>query len=391
MIPPSWETTVIPYRLGVQQRILPNYRAPFFEALGAACPRGLAIFAGLPRSDEAIESQNHLENARLYPARNLHLLRGGLYLCWQRGGRAWLDDWQPEVLVMEANPRYLSSPQMMNWMRARHCALVGWGLGAPLERGALAGVQRLVWRRFLARFDALLVYSRRGAEQYAHLGIDPARIFVAPNAVTARPTQPPPQRPVQFTLERARVLYVGRLQTRKRIDLLLHACAALPAAQQPDLWIVGDGPARAELEHLAAGVYPAARFFGARYGTELVTFFAQADLFVLPGTGGLAVQQAMSYALPVIVAEADGTQSNLVGDQNGWMLPPGDLPALAAALQQALSDPARLRRMGLESYRIVCEQVNLENMLAAFARAIDSAAHRAGLTTPLNSPTNGAV
>ena len=40
--------------------------------------------------------------------------------------------------------------------------------------------------------------------------------------------------------------------------------------------------------------------------------FAGADLFVLPGTGGLAVQEAMSYALPVIVAKGDGTQEDLV-------------------------------------------------------------------------------
>ncbi len=380
---------MIPYRLGVQQRILPNYRAPFFEALGAACPRGLAVFAGLPRPDEAVESRAQLENARLYPAANAHLLRGGLYLCWQRGGRAWLRDWQPEVLIMEANPRYLSSPRLMDWMRARRRALVGWGLGAPTGSGALAAVQRVVWRRFLARFDALLVYSRQGAEQYARLGFDVARIFVAPNAVAARPTQPPPQRLPGFAADRATVLYVGRLQARKRIDLLLRACVALPDGLQPDLWIVGDGPARAELERLAAGVYPAARFFGARYGAELEAAFSQADLFVLPGTGGLAVQQAMSFALPVIVAEADGTQSNLVGDQNGWVLPPGDLSALTATLQQALAQPSRLRRMGLESYQIVREQVNLETMLASFARAIDCAARRAGVSAPAIPTPNG--
>ncbi|MEN4013036.1 MAG: glycosyltransferase [Bellilinea sp.] len=385
---PNGGLPAIPYRLGVQQRILPNYRAPFFEALGAACPRGLAVFAGLPRPSEAVEAHPHLENAHLYRAGNQHLLRGALYLCWQRGWRAWLNDWQPEVLVMEANPRYLSSPRLMDWMRARHRALVGWGLGAPTG-GALAAVQRAAWRRFLARFDALLVYSRQGADQYARLGFDPARIFVAPNAVAARPIQPPPERPPGFPADRARVLYVGRLQARKRIDLLLRACAALPAPLQPDLWIVGDGPARRDLEQLAAGLYPAARFLGTRYGAQLDPYFAQADLFVLPGSGGLAVQQAMSFALPVIVAEADGTQSNLAGGQNGWLLPPGDLPALTDALQQALTDPARLRRMGLESYRMVREQVNLETMLAAFARAIHCAARRAGLAPPLVPPPDG--
>jgi glycosyltransferase involved in cell wall biosynthesis len=60
-----------------------------------------------------------------------------------------------------------------------------------------------------------------------------------------------------------------------------------------------------------------------------------------------------------------------VRPQNGWLLPPGDLHALTAALQDALSDAARLRNMGAESYRIASEEVNLEAMLGAFARAVE--------------------
>jgi glycosyltransferase involved in cell wall biosynthesis len=163
---------------------------------------------------------------------------------------------------------------------------------------------------------------------------------------------------------------VGRLQARKRLDNLLHACAALPADLQPSLRIVGDGPARADIEALAQQIYPQAEFIGARYGAELAEIFAAADLFVLPGTGGLAVQQAMSYGLPVIVAEGDGTQDDLVRPGNGWRIPANDLPALKAALQEALANPARLRKMGAEAYRIVAEEVNLEQMVEDFLLAL---------------------
>ncbi len=168
------------------------------------------------------------------------------------------------------------------------------------------------------------------------------------------------------------MLFVGRLQPRKRIDLLLRACAALPAALQPRLLIVGDGPARVELEAEAQQVYPAAEFTGARHGEALASLFKMADLFVLPGTGGLAVQQAMAYGLPVIVAQGDGTQDDLVRPGNGWQLPPGDLPALQACLAAALADPARLRQMGAESYRIARDEINIEQMVLAFVRALNS-------------------
>ena len=73
----------------------------------------------------------------------------------------------------------------------------------------------------------------------------------------------------------------------------------------------------------------------------------------MPGLGGLAVQQAMAHALPVVVAEADGTQADLVRPDTGWMVPSGDVPVLRNTLIEALSDVARLRQMGAASYRIV--------------------------------------
>lgn len=141
---------------------------------------------------------------------------------------------------------------------------------------------------------------------------------------------------------------------------------------KPRLVIVGDGPERDKLQALAKEVYPAAEFVGAKHGAELTPYFAQADLFVLPGTGGLAVQEAMAHGLPVIVAKGDGTQDDLVRAGNGWQIPPEDYGALVQVTREALSDVSRLRRMGEESLRIVTEEINIEKMVEAFVRALNS-------------------
>jgi glycosyltransferase involved in cell wall biosynthesis len=215
----------------------------------------------------------------------------------------------------------------------------------------------------------LIAYSQRGADEYASYGIPLGKIFVAHNAVAAAPTAKPDER--LKTKDRSSILFVGRLQARKRVDSLLRACAKMPEPQ-PRLVIVGDGPERARLEALARQVYPSAEFVGAKHGDELKPYFAEADLFVLPGTGGLAVQQAMSHGLPVIVAKGDGTQDDLVRDKNGWQIPPEDYNALVVTLREALSDVKRLREMGAESYRIVAEEINLEKMVEAFVGALNS-------------------
>jgi glycosyltransferase involved in cell wall biosynthesis len=371
---------VFPGRVGLQQRVLPAYRAPFFDALAAACQGGLSVFAGQPLPGENIASTGHLQVARFTSTRNRHIFNPAspFYQCWQPGLLDWLDDWQPDVLIVEANPRYPATPQAVRWMKDHHRPVLGWGLGAPPLDGWLTSWRRAARSRFLRSLDGLIAYSQRGAQEYLAQDFPAKRVFVATNAATPRPQTPAPSRPAQFVSQPV-LLFVGRLQARKRIDNLLRACAALPAAIQPRLLIVGDGPAREELEILAKAIYPSAEFTGERRGLDLEPLFAAADLFVLPGTGGLAVQQAMAYSLPVIVAEGDGTQDDLVRSSNGWRVPPGNLSVLTETIHLALSSPARLRAMGAESYRIVSEEINLEKMVEVFIQALISC--QAGITS----------
>jgi len=366
-------TAPFPGRLGIQQRVLPRYRVAFFDALAASCAGGLGLFAGLPRPEESIAVTDQLRTAHYAAAQNIHLLRGPFYLCYQRGLLRWLDGWQPDALIVEANPRYLTTPAALRWAKRKNVPVIGWGLGAP-PSGAPKFLRKWGEKQrgaFLSRFDALLTYSRRGAEEYAAIGFPADKIFVAPNASAPRPTAPPPPRS-PAPLPPLTILFVGRLQARKRIDHLLRACASLPDKIQPRLLIVGEGPEHANLQTLAKEVYPRAEFTGAKFGEELAPYFSAADLFVLPGTGGLAVQEAMSYGLPVIMGQGDGTNDDLVRPENGWQIPPDDLAALRAALHNALADVSRLRAMGAESYRIVADEINLERMVGVFLEALDA-------------------
>jgi len=350
-------------RLGLQQRVLPNYRAPFFDLLAQSCD-GMSLFAGMARPSEGIAPAHELRNAHYVLAKNIHLFGGQFYLCYQRGFINWLKEWNPDVLIAEANPRYLATPSAVKWMHARGQKVIGWGLGSP----PASGFRKAQWVRFVNQFDALISYSQRGADEFAELGFPREKIFVASNAVAPAPKTKPDDRPQ--TVERPTILFVGRLQARKRIDSLLHACAEMES--KPRLLIVGDGQEREGLEQLAQQVYPSAQFIGAKHGAELKPYFAGADLFVLPGTGGLAIQEAMSHGLPVIVAKGDGTQDDLVRAENGWQIMPEDYGALVAAMKDALTDIPRLRRMGNESYRIVREEINLEKMVGVFLQALNN-------------------
>jgi glycosyltransferase involved in cell wall biosynthesis len=358
-------------RLGLQQRVIPSYRAVFFDALAQSCVGGLNVFAGMPLNVEGIEPAERLQKAQLVMANNRYFLdpSSPFFLCWQGKFVDWLESWQPEVLIIEANPRYPDTRKAIQWMKAKKRKVIGWGLGAPPITGLFSGIRKRERLRLLHSLDAVIAYSRQGAEQYQRLGFPSERIYVASNAVAPSPKIPPQQKPVKAG-EQLTVLFVGRLQWRKRLDLLLRACSKLPMGLQPRLLIVGEGPAQRELEELAHQAYPSAEFCGAKYGDELKAYFDRADLFVLPGTGGLAIQQAMAYGLPVIVAKGDGTQDDLVRSENGWLVAPDDLQTLTLALTQALSNPNKLPEMGIASYRIVADEINIEKMVKVFLQAI---------------------
>lgn len=360
-------------RVALQQRVLASYRVPFFDALASVCPGGLSVFAGQPRADEFIDSGARPITADYRESKNIHFFNDKFYICWQTGLIRWLRDWQPDVLIMEANPRYPTSRQAISWMKARTGRVIGWGLGSPAPSGRFSRLRLGQRERFICQFDALITYSQAGADEYAQLGYPRHQIFTAPNAVAPRPTHPLPVRPYRYQANRPALIFVGRLQARKLVDVLIHACALLMPDVQPRLWIVGDGPQRHELENLAASVYPETRFFGAQHGEDLKKLLREADLFILPGTGGLAIQQAMSFGLPVITGQADGTQSDLVREENGWVLPDESPQTLSRLIRDALGDIQQLRRMGAASYRIVSEEINLENMVSAFLRAIEYA------------------
>lgn len=359
-----------PLHIGIQQRVLPVYRVPFFDKLAENYLGKVSVFYGLPRNHEMLETNAVPQIALHVRGRNLHLFSGQFYLCWQFGFMQWLQSWQPDVLIMEANPRYPSSRCATRWMKAHHRKVIGWGLGSPTSQDFLGKLRMNQRRKFIHQFDALITYSQQGAKEYSALGFPKGRIFVAPNAAAARPTTIPPERPLKFEFNQPQILFVGRLQERKRVDVLIEACAKLPQELQPSLHIVGDGPARSALVQLAHSLYPNTKFYGAMHGKELATLFQKADLFVLPGTGGLAVQEAMSYGLPVIVGEADGTQSDLVRSENGWVLNTGSVEELTTRMAEALQDIRALRKKGSASFAIVRDDVNLEAMLAAFEKAI---------------------
>jgi glycosyltransferase involved in cell wall biosynthesis len=142
------------------------------------------------------------------------------------------------------------------------------------------------------------------------------------------------------------VLYVGRLAAEKNLPLLVRSFRALQAqSASVRLVVVGDGPARRELESLV----PDAVFTGVRRGDELSRHFASADLFVFPSrseTFGNVVLEAMASGLPVVHADTPSATALLRDGETGLICPPRDEAAYAEAVLRLVRSVQLRHKLG---------------------------------------------
>ena len=160
------------------------------------------------------------------------------------------------------------------------------------------------------------------------------------------------------------LLSVGRLEANKGFHVLAAALGALRSlGSVPDSWrwvIVGDGPYRSAIERAAAeaGVGAQVLFAGRAADAELHAWYEAATLFVHPTLyegSSLVTLEAMAHHRAVVASAAGGIPDKVRPGVNGWLVPPGDVAALAAAVSGALGEPDRLARMGENGRRIVEE------------------------------------
>jgi glycosyltransferase involved in cell wall biosynthesis len=140
------------------------------------------------------------------------------------------------------------------------------------------------------------------------------------------------------------LLYVGRLAKEKRVELLAEA---LDGVDKVRLVLVGDGPARAELQQRLAGL--PVHFTGYLRGHELAVAYASADVFLFPSdtdTFGQVIQEAMASGLPVIGARSGGAPDMVRDSQTGRLFAPGDVGELQACLRAVVHQPDARRAMG---------------------------------------------
>ena len=228
--------------------------------------------------------------------------------------------------------------------------------GSRTRARALRALDRLV--------DRWVTLSPSSVQALARLGIEadwiPNPVRILPNGHRPSSADGP-----------LRLLFVGRYGERKGCSELIAALAkARAAGTEATLRFVGreeyDGEERVLRNDVEEHeLEDAVEFAGVKDGPELAECYAEAQVLCLPSRREgvpLVLLEAMSFGLPVIATPVGGIADYVGHEDNGLLVPPGDVEALAGSIQALAVDPVLRARLGEAARRRIDEQAGAETI-----------------------------
>lgn len=388
------------------------------RALGRALVRGgLAVTVVTRRGDESWAAEEDLDGLRVVrvapagPARSgkyrmvphamaaLHRLRAAYDVLIVRGTRvlglpglvqARLDG---KRVILQAEVNGEMSGEVYTWGRP----FAGTSVGRAIRAGTRA-------RNCILRdADAFVAMSRRIRDEFRGAGVPEEKIALIPHGVdTARfhPATVEERRAARarFGLAAdARVIaFTGRLLRGKGLEELLEAFAWIaPVAPSAHLLIVGSGAGQAlsveeALRATASGPALQGRVTFTGRLDDVAEALRAADVFAFPSVYealGLSLLEAAAAGLPAVGARTGGIVDVIEDGASGWLMPPGDVPALATRLRDLILDGAARARLGARAREIAVARFAEGQALVRYRALIGEVARRGGpLFSAVRSP-----
>jgi len=165
------------------------------------------------------------------------------------------------------------------------------------------------------------------------------------------------------------IICMGRFERRKRVEDLVAAFARIKGK---DVGLVLAGP---DCDGLLAAIdSPRVYKVGPIYGTEAIQLLAACDVYCLPGAVGLSIVDAFYAGLPIVTEEGIDHGPEIMylkPGENGFLVPKGDIEALARTLNLLLDDDALRMKLSENARRVVSTEAHISKLAQGFLAALD--------------------
>lgn len=222
-------------------------------------------------------------------------------------------------------------------------------------------LKRLVYRKFIPKFDACLAVGELSRDYYLYYGARADRVFIVPHVIDERSFKSD----MAYLSERRKVLrgqwqledgaavflFAGKFIEQKRPLDFLRAIRIAVTSGVPIMGLmVGDGPLRGACEKYAVEKKIPVHFTGFLNQSEIASAYIASDVLVMTSEGetwGLVVNEAMICGRPCVVSDAVGCWPDMIlPGETGAVFPKGDVGALGTLMVELSIDQPRLKVMG---------------------------------------------
>lgn len=362
---------------------LPAYRKAFFtELYDRAGEKDIRvkILYGYIANKETKQATDILFDTQKLKTQTMNL--GVLRLSRMKGLLRQIKKEQPDGIIFQWNQTNLSEWAVLCYCKRKSIPYGLWGcnytrsdLIKPLVR-----IRERLYQMLYRNAAVLIPYGSLYKKYLLGLNISADKIIVAQNTIDVESiVRDNPNRTIDsFDHETVRILFVGALAPQKRIDKAIEAISQLIIeGVNVSFDIVGGGQSfeelKSQLMRKPDKVRSRITLHGAKYGDELKKFFLDSDVFLMPGTGGLGVNEAMAYGLPIISTIGDETVFDLING-NGYLISKmGSVKEQIDYIRKfvGLSKEEKLI-MSQKSVELVTERASLNNMVSNHVRALES-------------------
>lgn len=300
---------------------------------------------------------------------------------------------KPDIVLLVA-PSLITAPGVL--AAARLAGATSWlhiqdfEVEAAFATGLLSPTSRIgrAAQRFeagmLARFDRVSSISGPMLDKLRAKGVAPARITELrnwANLAQVTPLDGPSPLKAELGIGTPYVaLYSGNLANKQGLEVLPQVARQLAHRTDLTIAVCGDGPMRAHLQQMAADL-PMIRFFPLQPPDRLGDLLGMADVHVLPQIAGAAdlvlpskLTNMLASGRPTIATTGPDTALGQEVTGAGLLVPAGDAPALAAALESLLDDPGRRTALGQAARARALERWDMDVVLARLKGQFDTLA-----------------
>ncbi|MEW6557428.1 MAG: glycosyltransferase family 4 protein [Elusimicrobiota bacterium] len=368
--------------------VCPHYRVPVFRKLAEKVD--LTFFYGKGEKKGALKNASNIEG---FKHKELFTFVFKLYtrvfpirLVWFPFLLLHIFKENPDVIISEGVTNMINTMFIFVYSKIVKSPLIIWDNGRKKGTRAKSILKEIVGpihTLILKNATAVIGYGSICKEYFIACGVKPEKIFIAQNTIGVERCFAEIEKLInnqqkideirkKYNLSNKKViLYVGALETRKRVENLIVVFNEIKKSMQNiSLLIIGDGPEMGHLTNLVKRENISDCLFLGKVIDEVSKYFYISDVFVQPGWSSLALVEAMAYSKPVITVPYGGVEYGIIeNNRDGIIIDRDDLVALKSAILKILGNETASKKISKLAFEKV-KYFTLDNMVQGILDAI---------------------